>query len=169
MKQKPVWILCGAPGCGKSTFARNYLKTNTGVLVSRDKIRLALLNDNDSYFANEDEVFKEYIRWAQDKLNDEKCIGPVIMDATQINERSRKKVYNKLNKNNISEIHYFYFTTPFNVCWERNSKRQGREFVPKSSIRRMYLSMTDPINDSKINTPVVIHYIDEYGNEIKKI
>ena len=70
MKQKPVWILCGAPGCGKSTFARNYLKTHAGVLISRDKIRLALLNDNDDYFANEDQVLIEYILWAQDKLND---------------------------------------------------------------------------------------------------
>ena len=103
-------------------------------------------------------------------VNEEEKKLSDIFNEIDINTfNNSKKVLDAFHKNNISEIHYFYFTTPFNVCWERNSKRQGREFVPKSSIRRMYLSMTDPINDSKINTPVVIHYVDEYGNEIKKI
>ena len=157
MKQKPVWILVGAPGSGKSTWASNYIRNHEGVIVSRDQVRFAMLEDGDDYFANEKQVYKEFIHWAQDKINDS-CDGPVIIDATHLNQNSREKLIKSLDLTNVSEIHYFIFNIPFKICWERNCQRTGRAFVPKSAIRRMCLSMTDPMSDEDLNIHIPIFY-----------
>ena len=103
-------ILQGPPCSGKSTWAKNWITTHgVGVIISRDAVRFALLEDEDDYFSRENEVYNEYIRWAQDKLNDDSCPGPVILDATHLDKRSRGKVLNSLKLDNVDEIHVFYF------------------------------------------------------------
>ena len=43
-----MYMVIGAPGCGKSTYIQNHLKENE-IVISRDKIRFSMLNDNDEY------------------------------------------------------------------------------------------------------------------------
>ena len=38
MKQKRVFLMCGAPGSGKSTFARKRIAKYGGYHISRDEI-----------------------------------------------------------------------------------------------------------------------------------
>lgn len=166
MRQKNLWILSGIPGSGKSTWAKNWIKTHgVGVIISRDAVRFALLEDEDDYFSRESEVYKEYIRWAQDKLNDDSCPGPVILDATHLDKRSRGKILNSLKLDNVDEIHVFYFNVPYDICVERNAQRTGRAFVPKSAINRMNLCLTKPTENEYPKKDFIVHTINKQGEE----
>ena len=70
MKRKDLWIMCGPPASGKSTFANFYFTKDpywskkSWIIVSRDKIRFSFLKKNSStnYFEHESEVFNEYVK-----------------------------------------------------------------------------------------------------------
>lgn len=52
-------IMSGAPGSGKSTYAKQMIEKNPKtVIVSRDNIRFGLLQEGESYFSHENEVLK---------------------------------------------------------------------------------------------------------------
>lgn len=144
MKKSFLFIMCGAPGSGKSYFIKHNL-TLDGIVVSRDKIRFSMISDKDEYFSKEPAVFKEFVRQIQEGLNNGKV---VYADATHLNGVSRFKLLNQLNLENTDVIP-IYFKTPLEVCLARNAKREGRTKVPESALINMYHSMTDPVNDEK--------------------
>lgn len=133
---KPLYILVGLPASGKSTWAKARCKNNPhAAYISRDEIRFSLLKDEEEYFAKEKEVFSIFITAIRKAMEDD-FYEEVYVDATHLNERSRQKVLNKLDVNHW-DIHLVNFTTPIEVCIERNSHRTGRAFVPESVIRNM--------------------------------
>lgn len=124
-----VYLLCGIPGSGKSTFAKEHPEYRW---VSRDKIRFSILSDTDDYFAKEKQVFSAFVR----EINN--CIDngeSVFIDATHINRASRKKIMRKLHPCKINAI---WFATDLKTCLERNEKRKGRAYVPPNQIISMY-------------------------------
>lgn len=144
MKKSFLFIMCGAPGSGKSYFLKHNL-TLDGVVVSRDKVRFSMLSDEDEYFSKEKAVFEEFVRQIQEGLDHGKV---VYADATHLNGVSRLKLLNQLNLENTDVIP-IYFKTPLETCLARNAERQGRAKVPESALINMYHSMTDPANDEK--------------------
>lgn len=151
--------MCGIPGAGKSTWiAKNKdFLTGTVEVVSRDDIRFSLLGKEDSYFAKEDEVWAKFINDAIESL---KYNNNTILDATHLNPASRSKVFRALGNNlkNV-EINVIYFDCPLEIALERNEGREGRKFVPRGGIRRMYFSLVPP---SLENEPTIdkIYEID---------
>ena len=139
MKQKNLWLLVGAPGSGKSTWA----KQQDGAWISRDAIRFSMLHEGDHYFDHEDEVYKEFINQIQNALISNEN---VYADASHLNWSARNKLLTHLNLDGIN-VNTVVFTTPLNVCFERNDTRTGRANVPHSVIRRMYYSFQHPKND----------------------
>ena len=134
---KSLYMLVGLPASGKSTWAKAKCKNNPhAAYISRDEIRFSLLKDGEDYFAKEKEVFKTFITSIQQAMSDAFDYNEIYIDATHLNERSRQKVLNKLNVSHW-DIYLVNFTTPIEVCIERNSHRTGREFVPESVIRNM--------------------------------
>ena len=87
------------------------------------------------------------------------------MDATHISYGSRKKTLRRLNLNDKVNVIPLVFTTPLEVCIERNSYRVGRRQVPESAIQNMFKSLTDPFYDKedikKYYTE--IRYINDWG------
>lgn len=137
MKQKKVFLMCGVPGSGKSTWIQ---KQGDGVWCSRDAVRFALLKDGEDYFAHEDDVFEAWIKEIQNAINDENGSENIFIDATHLNEKARKKVTTRLIFNIDDEKIAVNFIVPIETCIERNEQRSGRALVPRSVIRRMFHS-----------------------------
>jgi predicted kinase len=114
------------------------------VYISRDEVRFSILKDGEDYFAHEDEVFEEFVRRANEAINNKEILN-VIIDATHLNWPSRRKILSRLDNNwNITAV---VFNTPLPICLERNEKREGRAKVPRGVVRRMFYQFTDPHND----------------------
>jgi predicted kinase len=128
--------MCGIPASGKSTWVQQELEKTNGKWISRDKVRFSMVKENEDYFSKENQVFKEFIHQVNEALI---ICDDVYIDATHINETSRNKTLNKLNLEGV-DINVVNFKTSLKTCLERNSKREGRERVPDSAIRRMYSS-----------------------------
>ena len=141
---KKLWLMCGVPGIGKSTWIaknRDFFE-GTAKVVSRDKIRFALLDEGDDYFSREDDVWANYIREAKLSLSE---FDNTILDATHISPASRKKILSAL-KNNLKniEVNILVFDGNVDLAIKRNKNRKGRSFVPESIIRRMSFQMIPP-------------------------
>lgn len=156
MKQKNLFVLCGTPGCGKSTWVKNRVEENGGVWVSRDVIRFGMLKEGEDYFAHENEVYDKFVQTIQEELDKG---GDVYADATHLNEKGRIKLLDCLNLEDV-KLTAVRFDVPLEVCLERNEMREGRARVPKSVVRRMWHSRTDPAFDYKYKFDEIIAVTD---------
>ena len=134
-------ILCGIPGSGKSTYAKELLKFHPEwKYVSRDEVRYEFVSDQEHYFDHETDVYKEFCnRISMHLINGD----TVIADATHISKASRIKLMNSLDIQ-PDEVIAVVMNTPFQVCMERNSKRVGITRVPKDSMYRMKNKFKSP-------------------------
>lgn len=138
MKQKNLWIICGAPGSGKSTWLLEHAPKEA-VIVSRDKIRFSMLTEDDEYFEHEKEVYKEFCKQIKDSLENSE-IHDVYADATHLSPGARLKLLNSININfDEININCINFIIPLEVCLARNEQRKGLTYVPRGQIRRMHM------------------------------
>lgn len=128
-----LYILCGIPCSGKSTWAKGFLMD--AYHISRDEIRFSMLKDGEEYFSHETEVYKEFIYEITQTL----MHGyDVIADATHINKSSRAKLTKAIDQYYTNyQIVYVVFNTPLTLCQTLNAKRTGRNFVPPVAIETM--------------------------------
>ena len=140
-------LMCGVPGSGKSTYIDNN-KSDVDAWISRDRIRFSLLKEEDEYFAREDEAFDLFIYEIIRALAFRKNGGAVYADATHLNRKSRAKVLNAVKKHiTPDEIEAIVMDVPLETALERNDNREGRAFVPRGVIRRMFFQMEAPTRD----------------------
>lgn len=145
---KPIlYISCGIPGSGKTTFLKKNKKEDE-ILISRDDIRVKFLKEKDFFFKHEKRVYKILIDSIAKGLQEGKN---VYADATHLNMISRSKLINSLNgRFNIDyDLEMIYFDVPLSICLERNNKRTGVERVPEVAIRSMYNSLNKPTKEEK--------------------
>lgn len=146
---KTLWIMCGAPGSGKTWFAKNKLMKDYGWdYISRDEVRFSIIKDNEEYFSHETAVFNEFVEkiaialdWGHDN---------VIADATHLNWGSRRKLLKALSKNCVLEdvdVIPVVIDAKLEDVFVHNKLRDGRARVPEETIRRMYNSISDPAKD----------------------
>ena len=147
-----LYILCGIPGCGKTSWTRNKMKENTSstdqkwVCVSRDEVRFSIIKEEDDYFSKEKQVFQEFVNRICGNLSDA-WITNVIADATHLNEISRDKLINAIRRKRPNlplHITMVYFDIPLEVCKFRNAKREGRARVPDNVMDKMYQQLEFP-------------------------
>ena len=85
---KELYIMCGAPGSGKSTYVREHAARGTSAHISRDKIRFSMVTKDEEYFSKEDEVYAEFIRQIIEALK-APWVDEVWVDATNMTKKSR--------------------------------------------------------------------------------
>lgn len=147
-----LYVLCGIPGCGKSTWVKNRMAENTSstdpkwVYVSRDEVRFSMIKEEDDYFSKEKQVFEEFVNRLCGNLSDA-WTQNVIADATHLNEISRDKLINAIRRKRPNlplHITMVYFDIPLEVCKFRNDKREGRARVPDEVMNKMYAQLEFP-------------------------
>ena len=139
-----LYISCGAPGAGKTTFLNEYYAPNE-IVISRDEIRYSLLKPGDDLFQLEDKVFSLFV----DKIIYNLMQGKnVYADATHLNRSSRNKLIWTIDcrkPNLLTHIEAIYFDIPIDVCIERNEKRKGtKAYTPVHFLRKMYEKCEKP-------------------------
>lgn len=132
MNCKILYLLCGLPGSGKTTWAKAN-KTLSDTYVSRDEIRFKLLREEDSYFQNEKEVFDIFVDKIIEGLN---CSGVIFADATHLSEKARNKLLDRLPLDDVDIIPINFYIS-LDTCCKRNDQRTGRARVPIEVICRM--------------------------------
>lgn len=138
-----LFLMCGCPGSGKSTFAKQHIDNESTLYISRDEIRFSIISEDEEYFSKEKEVFNEFVRQITEGLNQG---YNVVADATHLNERSRSKILSKLYPAlTNTRVVAIFMRTPLNVCVERNLTRQGtRAYVPYKDLCRMSRAAKEP-------------------------
>lgn len=152
---KSLFVMCGCPGAGKSTWVQEQLKDTKydAVWVSRDAIRFSMVSEDEEYFSREDEVFKTFCETIQKELDAGKV---VYADATHLNEKSRNKTLNSLNLEGVN-VYMVDFNQPVEVCLKQNENRKGtRAYVPRSVIRRMHAQFDAPTDNEKYSYTGII-------------
>ena len=134
-----MYVVIGAPGCGKSTNIQNHLKENE-LVISRDKIRFGMLNDNDEYFSKEKEVYNEFIKQIDAAIAAD---ATFYVDQTSLNAAARNKLFSRLKKK-PDKVIGIYFTTSLDTILQRNAQRTGRALVPEEAVMNMFNSLTKP-------------------------
>lgn len=157
-----LYVMCGIPGSGKSSFIASHINEDKMICISRDKIRFQFVAEDEEYFSKENEVWKEFVR----QINYFLGKGyDVIADATHINQGSRRKLLNEITVKGI-DYKAIYMDTPVSICLERNSLRKGRACVPSTAIKRMYSQFEEPIIEEGFSVIMRVPYKKE--NELKK-
>ncbi len=133
-------ILCGIPGCGKSTLAESL----SGYIISTDQVRKFLWGD-ESFFKHDKLVFQlvEIItKYMISKKED------LIIDATNITKKSRK-IFIDIAKEHGAKVIVHWIDCPLAKAIEQNSQRERR--VPEAVIRSMYKSFQPPTTQEGID------------------
>lgn len=143
MKKQKLYIMCGCPGAGKTTYAKENLVNSRTIYVSRDEIRFSIVAEDESYFSKEATVYKIFITNINEAL---KRGYDVVADATHLNHKSRMKLFNKLAYSPFNvETTIVFLCTPVEECIERNKLRLGtRAYVPEDKIFQMYENLERP-------------------------
>ena len=135
-----LYILCGIPCSGESTWAKGFLMD--AVHISRDEIRFSMLKRGEEYFSHETEVYKEFIyEIAQTLMHG----YDVIADATHINHNSREKLTHAIDQYFTEyQIVYVVFPIDIEIAQDRNAFRTGLKHVPPVAIQTMYERFSIP-------------------------
>ena len=132
-----LFVLCGLPASGKSTYAKELAEKYNANIHASDKIREELSGDINNQSINE-LVFKTLHNRIKDDLrNGTNC----IYDACNISYKRRMAFLQELNKIPCEKI-CFLMATPYEECIKNNANRDRK--VPEYVIERMYRNFQCP-------------------------
>lgn len=145
--------LIGIPGSGKSIHAKEIAKKERAIILSTDELRGEFLFDQ-SRQKKTGLIFSILYKRAEMLLSEGKS---VIIDATNIERARRMKALKKLN---ATQRECYYFSTPYEICLERNKsrKRKVQEFI----MRRMQKNLDFPILKEGWDKVHIVHEENSY-------
>ena len=151
MNRPMLILLCGIPGSGKTTYAKNYIKQNLNTVhLSSDAIRKELYGD-ENIQGNPEEVFsilqKRTIEFLRDGEN-------VIYDATNVTRKNRASIIGVCPKFVKIECHIIW--APIEECIKRDSNRErtvGKEIIDKMLKRFQAPYYDEGIDEIKVIKP----------------
>lgn len=137
--RKIVKLLIGMPASGKTTWADKFLDKNSSewMRVSRDHFRFMLSNRGQLDF-REENMISDLLRISARRAL---MLGyNVIVDNTHLSLGHIEEIINDLK--DLADIEYQYFEVPYEVCLERDSKRDRHKKVGEQ-VMKQYKEMHD--------------------------
>lgn len=159
---KNLYIVCGIPGTGKSTYIQAMFPETR--VVSSDTIRrqyfdsLLAANDEETREQNNEMVFALYHSAIRESLERGRS---VVADATNLTARSRKKLRAIAHETDADPI-LILFTNAIQG-YERNRKRDADSVVPETAMTRMiqrYWKTLKDLPDEQYTTVIKIASVD---------
>ncbi len=132
-----VWIMCGLPGSGKSTYIKEELPKNIEI-INQDSIRieLGIMNNDEEKKIGNNEQEKEVTKICLERID--KAIKErrdFVIDNTNIKSGRIQNYYDKLKKAGAN-IQIIIIDTPKEICKERR-----KENIPEKVIDDMELGI----------------------------
>ncbi len=145
-------VLCGVPGCGKTTFARRYLKHSA--IVSSDQCRV-MVSDSETNMAASSEAFRLFRHIIERRLS----LGRfTVADSTALTKRARRDLL-RLGRKYDFNVTLLIFAVPADVCLARNAGRERR--VAQVVITRMLQDLRRTIKSAPDEGFGDVHIISE--------
>lgn len=159
---KKVILTVGAPGSGKSTWAKEQAATSKGgarvVVLNRDNLRSMLAGENVYKYSRANE--KTVTQMMRDTLTTlllDHSVSTIIIADTNLNESTRKDYAAYVDDYiQATGTQVLFIEKPFQETWitlEKRNLKRGDKAVPKPVLRDMYLKMQKYMGDHKQYTP----------------
>jgi predicted kinase len=129
-----AYIMVGAPGAGKSTYAQKLAETENAVIVSGDDVRAELYGSAEiqgNWFEIWDRI---------DELVSESCDMPIILDGTHYRKDYREEAIALLKSYGYDRVEAVVVNPTLATCLARNFTRRDRN-VPDYVIKEMYTKL----------------------------
>ena len=130
MNEFRAYVMVGAPGSGKSTFASELAESENAFVISGDDIRAELYGSADiqgNWVEIQDRI---------EELVSEACGMPVILDGTHYRASYRKEAIALLKSYGYTKIEAGVVNPTVETCLKRNASRTRK--VPEHVIRTMH-------------------------------
>jgi len=133
------YVMVGAPGAGKSTYAEKLAKTENAVIISGDNIRAELYGDSEIQ-GNWAEIWDRI-----DEMVSEACGMPVILDGTYHRADYRQEAITLLKSYGYEKIEAVVVDPGLETCIMRNARRHRG--VPRYVIVNMHEQLQQSLKD----------------------
>jgi len=130
MNKLTAYVLVGAPGSGKSTYAAKLAKTENAVVISGDDIRSELYGSAEIQ-GDWGEIWNRI-----DELVSESCGMSVILDGTHCRKDYRSEAITLLKSYGYDRVEAVVMETSLANCLARNFKRERN--VPDYIVKQMH-------------------------------
>ena len=149
-----LYVLVGISGAGKSTFVDNFLKTHPNTIVySSDKLR-AVLGKDESDQSVSGQVFSTIFYNLDRDLSANK---DVLVDATSLTVRDRKKYVDIAKKHNAKIIAYVLERDKKTILSNQKARyASGGRFVPEDIVDKMFLKYKRPTVEEGFDEVILV-------------
>ena len=128
--QLTAYVMVGAQGSGKSTYAEKLAETENAVIISGDDVRAELYGSAEIQ-GTWSEIWDRF-----DELVSEACGMPIILDGTFYRKSYREEAVTLLSSYGYTDIEVVVINPTLETCLKRNRERSRN--VPEYVIQEMH-------------------------------
>jgi predicted kinase len=150
-KDLTAYVLVGAPGAGKSTYAKKLAETENAVVISGDEVREELYG-NAEIQGNWGEIWDRI-----DELVSESCGMNVVLDGTHYKRPYRKEAITLLRSYGYSRVEAVVVDASLATCLVRNWSRERN--VPDYIVKEMHSKLQSSLKGIYSEDFDSIHFV----------
>ena len=130
MNKLTAYVMVGAPGSGKTTYAHELADSENAVVISGDDVRAELYGSAEIQ-GDWGEIWERI-----DEMVSESCGMPVILDGTHCREDYRAEAITLLRSYGYDKVEAIVMDATLPTCLARNFKRERN--VPDYIVKQMH-------------------------------